>query len=244
VRQNAVPFDDFHVRLGAVPALIHPAPRRALVIGLGMGSTPHGLAVDPRVEHATCVEICPGELPLLDSMYRKGMRELEPLLSSPRLDYRFEDGRKFLLDSVERFDLVVTDTLLPLSPFSGSLYSREFYQLVSSRLRVNGMFAQWVPSRRILETAASVFPFVFVIEDPASPASSKFLVASNRPIKLDRNALLERNRAADRTTLPPEARRDLEAFLARAVATPVVGRDFPLDQLNTDLFPRDEFSSW
>ncbi len=244
MRQNAVPFDDFHVRLGAVPALIHPAPRRALVIGLGMGSTPHGLAVDPRVEHATCVEICAGQLALLDSMYRKGMRELEPLLSSRRLDYRFEDGRKFLLDSAERFDLVVTDTLLPLSPFSGSLYSREFYQLVSSRLRVNGMFAQWVPSRRILETAASVFPFVFVIEDPASPVSSKFLVASNRPIKLDRNALLERNRGADRSTLPPETRRDLEEFLARAVATAVVGRDFAPDQLNTDLFPRDEFSSW
>jgi len=244
MRQNAVPFDDFHVRLGAVPVLIHPAPRRALVIGLGMGSTPHGLAVDPRVEHATCVEICAGQLPLLDSLYHKGMRELEPLLSNPRLDYRFEDGRKFLLDSGERFDLVITDTLLPLSPFSGSLYSREFYQLVSSRLRVNGMFAQWVPSRRILETAASVFPFVYVIEDAASPASSKFLVASNRPIKLDRAALLERNRGANRSTLPPETRRNLEEFLARAVATAVVGRDFALDELNTDLFPRDEFSSW
>jgi len=244
MRQNAVPFDDFHVRLGAVPALIHPAPRRALVIGLGMGSTPHGLAVDPRVEHATCVEICAGELALLDSLYRKGMRELEPLISSPRLDYRFEDGRKYLLDSAERFDLVITDTLLPLSPFSGSLYSREFYQLVSSRLRVNGMFAQWVPSRRILETAASVFPFVFVIEDPASPASTRFLVASNRPIKLDRNALLERNRGVDRSTLPAETRRELEEFLARAIATQVVGRDFAPNELNTDLFPRDEFSSW
>jgi spermidine synthase len=244
VRQNAVPFDEFHVRLGAMPALIHPAPRRALVIGLGMGSTPHGLAVDPRVEHATCVEICAGELALLESMYRKGMRELEPLLSSPRLDYRFEDGRKFLLDSGERFDLVVTDTLLPLSPFSGSLYSREFYQLVRSRLRVSGVFAQWVPSRRILETAASVFPFVYVIQDPSSPASTKFLVASDRPIKFDRSALLERNRGADRTTLPPETRRDLEEFLARAVATPVLDRDFAPDQLNTDLFPRDEFSSW
>lgn len=244
MRQNAVPFDEFHVRLGAAPALIHPAPRRALVIGLGVGSTPHGLAVDPRVEHATCVEICPGELPLLDAVYRKGIRELEPLISSPRLDYRFQDGRKYLLDTAERFDLIVTDTLLPLSPFSGSLYSREFYQLVSSRLRANGIFAQWVPSRRILETAASVFPFVSVIDDPASPLSPKFLVASDRPIKLDPSALLERNRRADRSTLPVETRRDLEEFLARAIAIPVVGRDFSPDQLNTDLFPRDEFSSW
>src|SRR5260370_15824461 len=99
------------------------------------------------------------------------------------------------------------------------------------------MFAQWVSCRRILEKAASVFPFVFVIEDPAFPASSKFLVASNRPIKLDRAALLERNRGADRTTLPPEARRDLEEFLARAVAKAVVRRDSPPDQLNINRFP-------
>lgn len=244
-RQNGVPFDDFHVRLGAVPALLHPNPQRVLVIGLGAGSTPFGLAMDGRVQSVECVEICPGELPLLKALENRRVQEMQRLFSESRIRYRFQDGRKYLLDTSERFDLIVTDTLLTISAFSGSLYSKEFYELVRARLNRGGMFAQWVPSDRILQTAASVFPHLAIVHSPELPEGEPiFFVASDRPITADREALLRRFDATDRRGLPEDSAARLRAFLSTVVATPPQGPTLPPEQLNRDLFPRDEYANW
>jgi hypothetical protein len=55
------------------------------------------------------------------------------------------DGRAWLRRTERRYDVV---TLEPMAPnFAGvnALYSREFYELVASRLSEGGMVAQWVP---------------------------------------------------------------------------------------------------
>ena len=238
--QNGVPFDDFHLRLGLLPALIHPAPESVLVIGLGTGSTAYGVSLDPRVRQGLCVEICGGERRLLEEV-RGRLPEVERLLSEPRMSISIRDGRRHLLERPDTYDLVVTDTLLSKSSYSGSLYSREFYELVRRRLKEGGMFGQWVATQRSLETVASVLPHVVVVDSRGYDGPS-LLVASDRPIRLDPQELLARLEAADRRTLRPGQLETLRAFTASITAVPVE-RTLAPGELNSDLFPRDEYET-
>ena len=70
--QNNYPFDDFHVLIGLTPSVIHPNPERALAVGLGIGATPYGMASDPRFDELTTVELCGGEIDLLESLAEDG----------------------------------------------------------------------------------------------------------------------------------------------------------------------------
>ncbi|MGQ0504806.1 MAG: spermidine synthase, partial [Myxococcaceae bacterium] len=243
-KQNGVPFDDFHVRLGTVPALLHPAPRKTLVIGLGAGSTPYGLTLDPRVESVDCVEICPGEVPLLKGLGARGVKEMQELFAEQRIRYHFQDGRKFLLDTRERYDVIVTDTLLTISALSGSLYSREFYELALARLAPGGVFAQWIPSERIFQTAASVFPHTRAVRSPHAQDEAQFLVGSNAPLSDDAAAVLARYWRTRKGGLPAETERRLEAFVSTLTFDPGAASTFGAGELNRDLFPRDEYAGW
>lgn len=68
-------------------------------------------------------------------------------------------------------------------------------------------------------------------------------MASDRPITADREVLLKRFDAADRRGLAEDAASRLRAFLSTVAATPPQGPAFPPEQLNRDLFSRDEYAN-
>jgi spermidine synthase len=239
--QNGIPFDDFHIRLGVIPALAHPAPRETLVIGLGAGSTPFGLGLDPRVGSIDLVEICGTEVPLLESVRDKGMSELAALFQDPRVHTTIADGRKYLLANDRQYDLIITDTLPARSAFSGSLYSREFYELARSRLRDDGLFAQWIPSARTLQTVASVFPYVSRVYSPAVPWP-RFMLASKSPLPTDGEAIRRAYAGIHRDHLRPESLPPLDRFMKELVFDPAVRDPERFPVLNHDLFAHDEYA--
>lgn len=241
--QNGVPFDDFHIRLGWIPPLFHPAPKKVLVIGFGAGSTPFGLAADPRVERIDTVEICGGEYPLVRALAEQGFDEVKVLFADPRQRFEARDGRKYLVDTRERFDLIITDTLLQRSSHSGSLYSAEFYELVRSRLAPGGLLAQWAPTTRTLQTVASVFPHVALVGGPQIVAVDSFFLASEQPLAIDLPVLKARLAATRRDGLSAAQATELERFVDGAYLEPAQ-RPASLDDLNRDLFPRDEYGAW
>jgi spermidine synthase len=51
-----------------MPTLAHPQPKRALAIGLGIGSTTYGMLRDPRLEEVETVELCGGEYDLITQL--------------------------------------------------------------------------------------------------------------------------------------------------------------------------------
>ncbi len=240
--QNGYPFDDYHVLIGLTPALLHPAPTRAMAVGLGIGATSYGMAQDRRIDTVDTVEICGGQLELLDGLADAGAFESRRLLDDPRVNLRVGDGRKHLLRSKARYDVITVDTLRPQSAYSGSLYSTEFYELVASRLADDGLFSQWNATPRVLETMRRVFPFVQVF--PVPSYNSAFAVASLRPFEFDGMTMSGRVAAIPAGSFSPGQQTALGAFYETAVPQ-VVRRGEPLPAppagLNRDLFPRDEY---
>jgi spermidine synthase len=240
--QNGYPYDDFHLLIGLFPALLHPNPERALAVGLGIGATPYGMLLDPRLRSVETVEICHGLGELLAKLGDLGAFESRLLLEDPRLDLRAGDGRKRLLASRQPYDIITVDALRPQSGYSGNVYSVEFYELVASRLAPRGLFAQWVPTPRVLTSVTQVFPYVATT---VGPGPATFLIASNEPLPADLAEALRRFRARPHGRLSPEQRASLARFLEHAEVTHV-RRGEPLSpapetELNRDLHPRDEY---
>ncbi len=240
--QNGHPFDDFHVLVGLLPALIHPDPGHAMAVGLGIGATPYGISRDPRVDRLDVVEICGGEIDLLEALAERGAVEIARLLDDPRVDIHVGDGRKFLLSSEERFDVLTVDVVRPQAAFSGNLYSVEFYELLNSRLAPGGVVSQWLATPRVLNSATEVFPHVLRIIVPHYEGS-QFMVAGRQPIVWDRDKVLERFRALQPSlSFSPEQAASITNFLSNLEPGEVsVVRQLDDEHLNHDLAPRDEY---
>jgi predicted membrane-bound spermidine synthase len=240
--QNGYPYDDFHVLIGLFPALLHANPQRALAVGLGIGATPYGMLVDPRMRSVETIEICAGLGELLAKLGERGAHESRRLLADPRLDLKAGDGRKRLLTAEQPYDVITVDALRPQSGYSGNVYSVEFYELVRSRLAPNGLFAQWVPTERVLASVAHVFPHVATA---VGPGPATFLVASNDPLPADLDDALARFHARPHGFLSPQQGASLGRFFEHAQLTHVRRGEPPAPvpdaDLNHDLRPRDEY---
>jgi predicted membrane-bound spermidine synthase len=245
--QNGHPFDDFHVLIGLLPMLAQEDPERSLAIGLGIGATTYGMLQDPRVDEVETVELCEGQYDLLDRLAEEGRAELARLGDDPRHVASVGDGRTHLLSGDERYDVITVDTLRSQAAFSGSLYSKEFYELVDDRLADTGIVAQWVPTERVLNSVATVFPYVKTFRVDSYNFGSVFFMASRSPIGLEPSDLLARFDDMDEESFPPAQRAALETFVAQARSSAQCITDgeratgTPESAVNTDLRPRDEY---
>jgi spermidine synthase len=240
--QNGYPYDDFHLLIGLFPTLLHAHPERSLAVGLGIGATPYGMLLDSRLRRVETVEICAGLRALLAGLGERGANESRRLLADSRLDLRAGDGRKQLLFAEQPYDIITVDALRPQSGYSGNVYSVELYELVADRLAPRGIFAQWVPTERVLASVLEVFPHVATV---VGPGPATFLVASNEPIPDDVAGARARFRAAPHGMLSAEQRASLAQFFETAQLTHVrrgEARPATLEaELNRDLRPRDEY---
>ncbi|MFN2507092.1 MAG: fused MFS/spermidine synthase [Acidimicrobiales bacterium] len=247
--QNGYPYDDFHVLIGLLPALVHPRPAQAMAVGLGIGATPYGMSLDSRVADLDVVELCGGEIDLLRGLAAKGSPENQQLFADDRIDLHVGDGRKYLLSADRPFDILTVDVVRPHSAFSGNLYSVDFYRLIRERLRPDGLLAQWIPSARSINSATEVFPYVMGFAVP-SYGNSEFFLASPQPFEFDRKLIQQRFEStlaasASRYVLPAERLASIRQFLSTIEPVNIAweGEVGPVveGQVNRDLFPRDEY---
>jgi spermidine synthase len=242
--QNGHPYDLFHIAIGLVPSLWHEKPERGLAIGLGIGSTAYSMAQDPRLRHVDCVEICGGQKRLIERLAERGSITSRRLLTDPRIKLHTGDGRRWLLARPEPYDVIVVDVVRPNTAYSGNLYSVEFYELVASRLADDGLFVQWVPTDRVLNSVRKVFPYVATAVIPEY-YQSRFLVAGKRPLFRHRPNLRERFANVDPAAFDPEQRRKLAGFFEtakfRRQRYPKTVDWLPEVVFNRDLHPRDEY---
>lgn len=131
---------DMHTQLmlGHIPALLHPNPKNALVIGLGSGITVGALS-EHSLERIDVVEIEPSIVEA-SSFFKKENRNA---ISDPRVHLKIADGRNFLLMTPQKYDLIVSE---PSNPWIGgvsTLFTVEFFNLVRQHLNPGGIMTQW-----------------------------------------------------------------------------------------------------
>jgi spermidine synthase len=240
IGQSWIPYGGVHTALGAVPAFMHPDPRDAAVIGLGSGDTVFGLAARRTLERITSVEIVRPQLETLRRLLTLASYDgLNAVLSDQRIEHIYGDGRLYLMQSARRFDIIEADALRPTSAYAGHLYSDAYFRLLRDRLKPGGLAVTWSPTRRVRDTFASVFPYILVFGEIA--------IGSSEPIPFDLEAIAPRVADPGVQAYFRRAGIDIAALLTPLMLTPplAIGPDFDrtsLVDLNTDLFPRDEFA--
>ncbi|MEO8797174.1 MAG: fused MFS/spermidine synthase [Polyangiaceae bacterium] len=133
---------DYMVWMGRLPMLLHPDPKNALVICFGTGQTSNAV----RREGIASLDIVDISQAVFDMA--PYFPKNEAVLNDPRVTHHRSDGRTWLRRASTNPKLYDVITLEPMPPtFAGvnALYSREFYQLMLSRLNPGGIAAQWLP---------------------------------------------------------------------------------------------------
>ena len=233
---SRLPFGGVHTRLGAVPALVHPAPVDVAIIGLGSGDTAWAALCRSETRRLVVFEIAGPQRALLTRLAARDSRpELGSLLRDPRLHVRLDDGRHALARGEERYDLIEADALWPYAAYSGNLYSVEFFEECAARLKPGGLMCTWAPTPRVVASFRAAFPHV------AGPGTRAFLLGSNDPILIEPAAWRARLASFGvASRLGTERAADIGNALDR-IRLRLEGAPDAGVSLNRDLYPRDEF---
>jgi predicted membrane-bound spermidine synthase len=134
-----------------LPAALHPQLRRTLVVGYGIGNTTEALTEDPGVERVDVVDISRDLLEISRGMKTRGHKRA---LDDPRVHVHIEDGRFFLESTDQRYDLITAEPPPPIIAGVVSLYTREHFELMYTRLADGGMATYWLPMMNISAATA------------------------------------------------------------------------------------------
>lgn len=231
-----------------LPLLLHPNPKKAMIIGLASGCT-LGAALCHPVEKVVCAELEPAMLEA--SKFFKDVNE--EYWKDKRAKVIIEDGRNFLALTPEKYDCIISEPSNPWISGLGNLFTREFYQICKDHLAKGGVFALWVPAyitsledfKGIIATICSVFPFVTAWNYPPI-YPDVVIICSNIPLRFSLDGIEEKIRdnpklqkSLDRINI-----RDvwdvMRGFLLPDARMRQFSRGFPI---NTDDLPRIEYSA-
>ena len=149
--------------LAHLPMASAVSTESVLVVGLGTGFTARA-ALEGGADSVNTVEI---NQAVVEASKLFVGDELE---SDPRHEVHVTDARNYLAATKEHYDVVTSEPSYPLSTHVSHLFTLEFYRLVESRLRDDGVFCQWIPryllrdedTLMMLRTFAEAFPNVQV----------------------------------------------------------------------------------
>ena len=183
---NAITDAATQIMFPMVGAMIHPEPKRALVIGLGTGESAGWLASLPTMEQVEVVELEPAIAHVAAVCGPLNHQVLE----HPKVRVIYNDGREVLQTSRKQFDLIASEPSNPYRAGVANLFTSEFYQSVRGRLAPGGLFLQWLQAyevdaetlRMVLCTAHQVFDHVEIWE---TKPSDLVLVCSADPLDYD-----------------------------------------------------------
>ena len=156
----------YHECLVHLPAITHPQPASALIVGGGDGGSAEELLKHPSIKSVTVCEI---DLAVVD-ISRKYLQNVHRgAFEDPRLTLKIEDGFAFVRNATDQYDLIVLDLTDAGGP-STALYTQDFYRACAARLTPTGAMTLHVASpiahpERVRETL-SALRGVFAIVTP------------------------------------------------------------------------------
>jgi spermidine synthase len=237
-----------YMRLQAfIPLLIHAEdPHSVLVIGLGTGITAGATLRYPALDVRVCDELLPGIIhatKLFQGNFSAG--------GDPSLEIRHRDGRRDLLQSQQRYDVITLEPPPPSASGVVNLYSSDFYALAAKRLNSDGIFAQWLPiatqndedSRSLVRSFVDVFPYASLW---TTELHEMLLVGSLQPMDLDMNRVASRFKQPQVVQALGEVGIDSPAALMATWITDREGLERYAANADpvTDDRPRIEYAAW
>jgi spermidine synthase len=183
---------------GYIPLLLHPGGERAAVIGLGTGMTAKAVGAFP-LREIEVLEIEPAMVETAGFFNDKNGKILE----DRRVRLIPTDGRNYILATRKLYDVITAEPSNPWIAGIANLYTREFYEVVKSKLKEDGLFAQWFHNysmspddfRMVFRTFGEAFPHVSVW----GMKESDFLLVGSKKEHLFRYPLLKEIHSTNRT---------------------------------------------
>ncbi len=143
------------------PMLMHPNPRKVMVLGLASGVTPGEVLYYP-VDKLDILEIS-REVVTASDLFRPWNNHV---LSHPKTNLIIQDGRAHLQLTNEKYDVIISEPSNPWMAGLATLFTQDFFLLAKDRLNRDGIFAQFIHSYQmdwptfalVGRTFAEVFP--------------------------------------------------------------------------------------
>ncbi|MCH7691598.1 MAG: polyamine aminopropyltransferase [candidate division Zixibacteria bacterium] len=190
----------YNEMLAHVPLFSHPSPKEVLIIGGGDCGCLTEVLAHPEVERCTMCEIDE----MVVEVSRKHFPKLTRGLDDKRANLKFQDGKKFIEESVEKFDIVLLDLSDPIGP-AADLFQKTFHQTVFNRLNDDGIMVAQTESpffnqktiKLMYKNLKDIFPIVkmytcFMPIYPSTLWSFAFCSKKYDPIDdFDKNRLIE-----------------------------------------------------
>lgn len=228
---NGVPITDKSIEtqiMADLPMALQGHANSALDICFGMGTTFRTLSFWGG--DVTAVDLSSSVIRSFGFFYP----DTAKILDNPKNRVVVDDGRRFLMRTKRKFDVITIDPPPPI-PAAGSslLYSTQFYVIVKRRLTPDGILQQWVPAEHgptvqsIALALHQSFPYLEAFAGRGG--FGIHFLASMHPIpSLTPSAFISR--------LPPRAARFLLAWgppndTLEKLVTNILDRRIPLDTL-------------
>lgn len=157
----------YHEALVHATLLSHPDPRQVLIVGGGEGATLREVLRHQTVQKAIMVDI---DEEVVESCKRHLPEWHQGAFDDSRSQIEFQDARKYLENSSQRYDVIVIDLAEPVDDGPAYLlYTKEFYSLVLDRLTSDGLITLQAGTTSlnsllcfsaVYQTLSKVFPIV------------------------------------------------------------------------------------
>jgi len=228
-----------------LPMMAKPDAKDVFVLGLASGMTAGALLAYP-INRLDIAENCEPVIHASELFADWNHH----VLDDPRTHLWREDARTVLKLRPQLYDVIINEPSNPWFVGTGSVFSREYYQLAASRLKPGGILAQWFQVYEtqddmvelVLRTFSSVFPYVEIWD---AGAGDIVLVGSLQPWPTGPD-VFRQSFAIDRvrTDMWMIDIQSPEALLARQLASQRTGFAIASSgPLQSDLFPVLEYAA-
>ncbi|GGA52972.1 polyamine aminopropyltransferase [Paenibacillus physcomitrellae] len=155
----------YHEMVAHPVLFTHPNPKQVLVVGGGDGGVIREILKHPEVEKAVLVEI-DGKVIEYSKQY---LPEIAGELENPRVEVLVNDGYMHILESKNKYDVIMVDSTEPVGP-AAPLFERGFYQGIYEALKEDGVFVAqtdnpWFKAdliQKVNQDVKEIFPIVRV----------------------------------------------------------------------------------
>lgn len=172
------------VLLALLPLAFRPDARSFLNIGLGSGMT-LSAAVESGVEEVYSLEINPAVIEAVKGHFYPALFD-----NRDRPRSIVADARNYLAMNPKRYDIISSEPSYPTDDSVSHLFTKEFFDLVRTRLDEDGVFCQWVPfhilgnrgTTVMIKTFLKAFPnaYIFnVISPEGAKGADILMIGSN-----------------------------------------------------------------